>query len=177
MDIGLIKEVLKIYHKKGVDLMPPKKKKSTINPKFFSKKTKEVITEDNADGKEVMSVSTKISTKAEIRKHDPKKNDEVSKAKVLKDDKELIDEKFFEGNPARIWMDYSHTVNLGKYESAKVSVGVSVPVGKEIPKSIMDNINKTHDQITEYIEARIGKEISELKQYVKDNSEDNKDLF
>jgi hypothetical protein len=44
-------------------------------------------------------------------------------------DEEVIDVKAFPDNvePAKVYRSYSLTVNLGNYESAKVSVGVTVP--------------------------------------------------
>ena len=52
---------------------------------------------------------------------------------VLKETEEVLAEKFFEHHPIKVYMDYSTTINLGNYESAKVSIGMSIPVGKEVP--------------------------------------------
>lgn len=74
--------------------------------------------------------------------------------------------RFFKEHPVRVWRDYSHTVNLGNYESAKIGVGVSIPVGQEIDDELTAEIVKADEYASKFISERITKEIQELQQFL-----------
>jgi hypothetical protein len=50
----------------------------------------------------------------------------------------------------------SHTVNLGNYESAKISVGITVPCVKE-------DINDTYDFATNWVSDKITEAVKDVK--------------
>ena len=50
----------------------------------------------------------------------------------------------------------SHTVNLGNYESAKISVGITVPCTKE-------DINDTYDFATNWVSEKITEAVKDVK--------------
>lgn len=90
---------------------------------------------------------------------------------VLKETEEVLAEKFFEHHPIKVYMDYSTTINLGNYESAKVSIGMSIPVGKEVPKKYLKKVEKAHEFARSFIEERVSKEVNEIQEYLKKKRE------
>ena len=62
----------------------------------------------------------------------------------------------FETTPAVVGLEQGMTVNLGKYESAKITVSISLPCYKE-------EIEEAYTKAQEFVESRLGKEIKELK--------------
>ena len=57
----------------------------------------------------------------------------------------------FETEPASVTVDYALTMNLGNYESAKLSVAVTVPCYKE-------EIDEAYDFASAWAEARLQEE-------------------
>lgn len=57
----------------------------------------------------------------------------------------------FETEPAVVHVDYALTMNLGNYESAKISVSVSVPCYKE-------EIDEAYEFAQAWVEERLSKE-------------------
>jgi len=57
----------------------------------------------------------------------------------------------FETDPAMVSVDYAITMNLGNYESAKISVSVSVPCYKE-------EIDEAYEFAQAWAEERLSKE-------------------
>lgn len=78
-----------------------------------------------------------------------------------------IDVKFFEENPVRLNIDYSHTIPMRPYESAKVSVGLSIPIGKEVSSDIKAQIDAAYVFASKYIEEKIAGEIKGIQEYIK----------
>lgn len=62
----------------------------------------------------------------------------------------------FETTPAVVGLEQGMTVNLGKYESAKITVSISIPCYKE-------EIDAAYAQAQEFVEKRLGEEIKDLK--------------
>lgn len=78
----------------------------------------------------------------------------VSRAgKVEKEDSESsqISVHKFVTEPARVSVEYSLTINLGNYESARVCIGVQVPCYKE-------EINDAYAFAQSWVEGRVGEE-------------------
>lgn len=111
--------------------------------------------------KEVKAAADKVTTKVEVTAGPPSDR----KTETTKDEKEIINVKFFEDQPVRLWMDYSHTVNLGNYESAKISIGVSGPVGTELPKDLEEKIAQTYGRLSKILEDRMTVEVNGVRQF------------
>jgi hypothetical protein len=94
------------------------------------------------------------------------KGPDDTESKKIKDEVKETEQKFFEKEPVRIFVDYSHTIPMRPYESAKVSVGLSIPVGIEISADLEAKIKSTYDYASKFIGARMEEEIIEIKKYV-----------
>jgi len=83
-------------------------------------------------------------------------------------ERKQVEEKLFVGEPPfKIWMDYSYTKNLGNYESAKISIGVSVPVGVEVTGEDIAKIEKAKGTGMKLLEKFMGEEIVALDNWDK----------
>jgi hypothetical protein len=63
-------------------------------------------------------------------------------------------------------VQFTHTRNLGNYESAKVSIGVSVPIGPEVPDWYAQEFNKKYEFVSKTIEAAMEKEMVAINEYL-----------
>jgi len=63
-------------------------------------------------------------------------------------------------------VQFTHTRNLGNYESAKISIGVSVPIGPEVPDWYAEEFNKKYQFISKTIEAAMEKEMVAINEYL-----------
>lgn len=75
--------------------------------------------------------------------------------------------KVFTEDPVRLFVDYSRTVNMGNYESAKISVGLSIPLGREIDNATKAEIDAAYKYASEYIENKMAIEVKGVQDYVK----------
>jgi hypothetical protein len=57
------------------------------------------------------------------------------------------------------------------YESAKVSVGLSIPIGIELPEWYVKDIHAAHEFATKFIEEKIGKEVESINKFLKKSSD------
>lgn len=89
--------------------------------------------------------------------------------KELKNEINNIETKFFDENPIRLFVDYSHTIPMRAYESAKISVGLSIPIGKQIDDSMKSKIDDVYQYASKYIEDKMSKEVSEIQKYLAAN--------
>lgn len=53
-------------------------------------------------------------------------------------------------------------VNLGNYNSGRVKVGITIPVGKETDQSFGEELNKTFLYAKSFVEGKIGEELKKL---------------
>jgi hypothetical protein len=97
------------------------------------------------------------------------KSPEDSEMKELKNEVNNIETKFFEENPIRLFVDYSHTIPMRPYESAKISVGLSIPIGKQVDESMKAKIDEVYQYASKYIEDKMGKEVAEIQKYLASN--------
>lgn len=63
----------------------------------------------------------------------------------------------FEGEVARVGLDAAMTINIGNYQSAKVSVFLSVPCYPEEVAEVYDAVKAT-------VEKRMGEEVAEVQE-------------
>lgn len=111
--------------------------------------------------KEQVVVSAPVTAKIDVEyKHEDKT---VSK---IKEEKVEIDRKYFGENPVRVWVDYSHTIPMRPYESAKVSVGLSIPVGVDLPDWYVKEIHNAHSFAIKFIEEKIEKEVKAINDFL-----------
>lgn len=66
-----------------------------------------------------------------------------------------LDIHTFVTEPAKVFMDLAVTINLGNYESAKISVGISVPCYKE-------EVDAAYDYAKNWISDRLQQEVAEV---------------
>lgn len=97
------------------------------------------------------------------------KSPDDSESKELKNEVNNIETKFFDENPIRLFVDYSHTIPMRPYESAKISVGLSIPIGKQVDADMKAKIDETYQYASKYIEEKMGKEVAEIQKYVAAN--------
>jgi hypothetical protein len=93
--------------------------------------------------------------------------DDSGKTTKLTEEKVELERKYFGENPVRLWVDYSHTIPMRPYESAKVSVGLSIPIGIELPESYIKDIHAAHEFATKFIEEKIQKEVASINDFLK----------
>lgn len=89
--------------------------------------------------------------------------------KEMKNQINNIETRFFDENPIRLFVDYSHTIPMRAYESAKISVGLSIPIGKQIDDSMKSKIDEVYQYASKYIEDKMGKEVAEIQKYLAAN--------
>ena len=89
--------------------------------------------------------------------------------KEIKNEINNIETRFFDENPIRLFVDYSHTIPMRAYESAKISVGLSIPIGKQIDASMKAKIDEVYQYASKYIEDKMGKEVAEIQKYLAAN--------
>jgi len=97
------------------------------------------------------------------------KSPDDKEMKEIKNEVNNIETRFFDENPIRIFVDYSHTIPMRPYESAKISVGLSIPIGKQIDESIRTKIDEVYQYASKYIEDKMGKEVAEIQKYLAAN--------
>lgn len=81
-----------------------------------------------------------------------------NEGKTLIDEKHTVN-KGVMGDPSQLCQIHSggsHTINLGNYESAKISVGITVPCNK-------DEINETYDFATDWVSQKLAEAIKIVK--------------
>lgn len=76
-----------------------------------------------------------------------------------------------EAEPTKLWIEYGITKNLGNYESAKISIGLSIPVGAEKTPLFAERVHETKSRASFIIENLIGHELDELTKILSDRSE------
>jgi hypothetical protein len=62
-------------------------------------------------------------------------------------------------------MDYSYTMPLRPYESAKVAIGISIPVGKQLDASFGGQLEATQKFMHEFLEKSMEHEVKSLASY------------
>jgi len=65
----------------------------------------------------------------------------------------LISSPVFSGTPGRVWVERSRTVNLGDFNSLKITVGVDLPI--EPDEETLKKVNETVTIGDELVENRI----------------------
>ena len=66
---------------------------------------------------------------------------------------EVMEVQVFQTDPAEVSLEYGLTLNLGNYESARVSVGVVLPCYKE---EVEDAFQRSREWVTERIQREVG---------------------
>ena len=97
------------------------------------------------------------------------KSPDDKEMKEMKNEVNNLETKFFDENPIRIFVDYSHTIPMRPYESAKISVGLSIPIGKQVDAEMKAKIDETYQYASKYIEEKMGKEVAEIQKYLANN--------
>lgn len=113
--------------------------------------------------KEVIIEQVKETVQASYKSPDDKE------MKEMKNEVNNLETKFFDENPIRIFVDYSHTIPMRPYESAKISVGLSIPIGKQVDAEMKAKIDETYQYASKYIEEKMGKEVAEIQKYLANN--------
>jgi len=112
--------------------------------------------------KEVIAAPVKQTTKIEVKASGEKEYTSV------KDETKELETKFFLANPVRIFTDYARTINMGNYESAKISVGLSIPIGPEISDDMKALILDRHKWATELIGTIVTEEEKGIRAYLRE---------
>lgn len=97
------------------------------------------------------------------------KSPDDNEHKEIKREVNFIEHKFFEEHPLYLTVDYSHTIPMRPYESAKISVGLSIPIGKEIPESMKGKIDSVYQYASKYLEGKIAEEVKGIQKYLTEN--------
>ena len=71
-----------------------------------------------------------------------------------------------EGEPTKLWIEYGVTKNLGNFESAKISIGLSIPVGAEKDPSFASAVLETKSRASAMLESLVGKELDALSKII-----------
>lgn len=82
---------------------------------------------------------------------------------ILKEEKAEVEKKLMTGRPMYVSVDYGGTVNLGNYESAKVNISVSSPVGIEFTDDVVASIKKQIESCQKIAQGFIEKELADLR--------------
>lgn len=115
-----------------------------------------------------------VQTKSRVRVSRKSKGQE---SEVKAEDK-ILSEKVFEKEPPRLWIDYGITKSIAPYESAKISIGLSLPVGSGISEQLSKEIQQTKNDGMKILESMIEEEIRSLDQWIKEKKEqDSKGIF
>jgi|SRR6185312_1372798 len=152
--------------------MPPKDKKAEASKKVAD--TLEQLSLDQKPKVEVKGVAEEIapvkevvsSPVKEITKVEYKPPEYGAPSVEVKNEVKEIEKKFFHQNPIRLFVDYSHTIPMRPYESAKISIGLSIPIGVEIPKDLEERIAETYKYASAFIDVRMEEEIRGINEYV-----------
>ena len=133
-------------------------------PKVESQKLGEDLIQaaDQFLGKDLSLEKTEVKIQAQVKS----KGEET----VIRDEKVVVEENFFEKNPPRVWMDYSVTKNLGNYESLKFNVGISVPVGQPVSEEVTKAIEETYKYASTKIGQVIEKELADTVEMLRGKS-------
>jgi hypothetical protein len=92
------------------------------------------------------------------------KNSTVFVDRTIRNGKEAVEEEGdegiiavhrFETEPANVSVDYSLTMNLGNFESARISVSVQIPCYRE-------EIDDAYEFASAWVEQRIGEERNKI---------------
>lgn len=81
---------------------------------------------------------------------------------ILKEEKAEVEKKLVTGRPMYVSVDYGFTKNLGNYESAKVNVSVSSPVGIEFTEDVVASIKGQIESCRKIAQGFVEKELAEL---------------
>jgi len=80
----------------------------------------------------------------------------------LKDKTEVLGVKEFAEEPAMVGIEHGVTLNLGNYESARISVSLRLPCANK-----PEEHTKAYEYAKKWIEDRVQAEVQEIKNYVK----------
>lgn len=61
--------------------------------------------------------------------------------------------------------EYGHTINLGNYESARISMKLSVPIGLDIDPETKAEIDRSFTAVDSYLTSRFSEEVKKITQY------------
>lgn len=104
------------------------------------------------------SVTTAVTVKAEGK-------EEVSVKKETANLQVIADEE-----PTKLWLEYGLTKNLGNYESAKISIGISIPVGAEKIPDFSERVTETKNRAASLLESLVGNELESLEKIIAQRS-------
>lgn len=86
------------------------------------------------------------------------------KEEIVKNEKAEVQTKVVTGRPMYVSVDYGATKNMGNFNSAKVNVSVSAPVGLEFTPEIVADIKKQIESCQKIAQEFVEKELRELSQ-------------
>ena len=87
----------------------------------------------------------------------------------MKDEREFLYTGAMEENPIYVSIRAGNTISTAPYESAKIEIGLSCP-------SKGQDLEKVFETARDWLDIRLGKEISEIRQYVEERKNDKVDI-
>jgi hypothetical protein len=128
------------------------------------------VKEKASPKKNKKAVVAKTKTRSSVTVKDNLSGEE----EIVKEKEDVIKEEFFKEKPVTVWVDYAHTINLGNYCSAKVSNGLSSPVGKKFEEKDVKLIMEKFGEISKILEKNMAEDLAEVVKYVSEKNRPNK---
>jgi len=66
-----------------------------------------------------------------------------------------------------LYVNFSHTIPMAAYESVKISVGLSIPIGLEVPEWYADEVFNKYKMATQKIEEMMEQEMKAIDDFKK----------
>jgi hypothetical protein len=107
----------------------------------------------------VNEAKTKVTTTVTVTKPDETGQ---RKEQTIKDEKTVVERKFFRAKLGYISYESGATISLGNYNMGKVSVNMMIPIGIEITEEYRKQMEDAFAFAKEFVDTKAAAEVSEL---------------
>lgn len=121
---------------------------------------KELLKNLLAKSKNIKSEPVVASVSTEYKEPSQEKHVVTEKSEELA--RQVLAEPF-----GSLYVNFSHTIPMAPYESVKISVGLSIPIGLEVPEWYAEEVSGKYKMATQKIEEMMEKELKSIDEFKK----------